>query len=127
MRIFLLLVVFVLLFASSAFAQNRPVDSYYSRIPPELIEEIASQDSGVRHPDPSISADRSQRRQQDRNSRDRVEPRKRGRFDWLRRVPPPMPYYDPYYYYYGSRYGYCSGPYWVWLGRVQVMIPGNCY
>lgn len=96
-----------------------------------------------RESSPVSRADRPQRRPWDRPSRDvavprgsvtpdyrdhrreddrrwRTENRRRG---WMRPLPRRRwDRYDPWEYRY-----VCTGPYVAWIGRVQVLIPGNCY
>lgn len=120
----MLLFVAVLLSAAPVMAQELPVDV------PEMqeVESIDHYNESQVEP----SREMMLPRERGRASRDIAAPRPTGqrwrqvpvpqnRGGWGRRIPrrPMRPRYD--------WYGVCTGPYLVWIGRVQVLVPGNCY
>lgn len=120
----MLLFVAVLLSAVPVMAQELPVDV------PEM-QEVESIDH---YSESQVEPSREMMlpRERGRASRDIAVPRPTGqrwrqmpvpqnRGGWSRRIPrrPMRPRYD--------WYGVCTGPYFVWIGRVQVLVPGNCY
>lgn len=112
-----------------------PASAQIPEMPPteETVETARPAIENYRGMTPPPQMDRPQRRPWDRSAREvavprsqtsrwRPAPERPNRSGWSRRVPR-RPRYD--------RYGYypyiCSGPYLVWIGRVQVFVPGNCY
>lgn len=94
------------------------IENYRGMTPPPQMDR--PQRRPWDRPSREVAVPRSQSRVQD--SRWRSVPERSNRWGWSRRIPR-RPRYD--------RYGYypyiCSGPYLVWVGRVQVLVPGNCY
>lgn len=129
MRIFLFLA--VMLTAMPVFAQELPIDVPEMQDTESIEEYGRTAIENYRGMTPPREMTAPQRRP-NRDARDiaaprpagqrwREVPQPRNRWGWSRRIPrrPMRPRYD--------WYSMCSGPYLVWIGRVQVLVPGNCY